>query len=100
MSRKHSVSKLHQNIIDVLHDHEYHYPDCVAAFYRDGKVRLFSRDATEANEVSESGAQVIKKRYDDVTANAQAKSGLAVSKVNPWTFVYTIDGITYEITIP
>jgi len=38
---------------------------------------------------------------DKVAANAHGigKSGLIVSKFNPWTFVYTIGGRTYEVTI-
>lgn len=99
---KHKVRKLHQNVIDQFHDADQHDGpshglDCVAAFYRDGEVRLYSRNAAEA---SESNAPDIEKRYNNITTNAQATSGLAVSKVNPWTFVYTIGGRTYEITIP
>ncbi|MBK8182097.1 MAG: hypothetical protein IPK63_03935 [Candidatus Competibacteraceae bacterium] len=91
-------SNLDQETINKLSD-----PDnelvCTAAFYKNGKIKLFARDPANPEEIK--NAEKIKKKYDEVTENAQqaGKSGLAVSKVNPWIFVYTIGGRTYEVVI-
>ncbi len=106
MPQKHKVIQLNPDVINRLCTHDEDHPNagdfvCAAIFYKNGKIRLFSPNtAQELNEIT-TGVNAIRERCNQVAANAHGtgKSGLIVSKFNPWTFVYTIGGRTYEVTI-
>lgn len=96
MARKHKVVQLNQATLNGLSDPNGNKDVvCAAVFYKNGEMRLFAPQESEANEITTD----IKRRYDEVAENARNKSGLVASKHNPWTYVYTLNGVTYEITI-
>lgn len=98
MANDQDISNLDQDIINKLSDSGNELV-CTAAFYKTGKIKLFAREPANPEEIK--NAEEIKKKYAEISGNAQktGKGGLAVSKVNPWIFVYTIGGRTYEVTI-